>query len=644
MGEVLYQAIIDFHFVRPLWFIALLPLIALLLLLWRTNTEQGHWQKVIASNLLPYLLVGKDTKPTRLPIILLAVTWSLAVIALSGPVWRQLPQTIEKRVDVQILILDLSQSMNATDTAPSRIARAKHKLSDILNRRHEGLTSLIVFAGSSHVVIPLTDDIKTIAAIIPSLNPGIMPLQGSNPVAAIESAEAMLERGGYTKAEIIMMTDGLKESDIEKMIDALGDKEITLSILGIGTTQGSPIPTPNGSFLKDRSGAIVIPKLNHELLQKAANQLGGRYAEITPDDSDIDFLASSSLKLNNKTEQSTRRFDIWQEDGYWLIALILPFASLAFRRGWLNCILLSLSIGATLPSKSAQAGIWEDLWQTRDQQGAKALQNNQIKDASNLFNSPGWKATAQYKSGQFDKAAEGFSNSKSSHINPAELNPAELSPADNHYNRANSLANMGKYEEAISAYNKALELQPKHEDAQFNRKLLEDLQQQENQSGGDADKQQDDAEKNQDKQDQNQNQNDQNQNNPSRQQSQDEQNQSEQNQSQKGNPKQDKQNHDSEKQQSQQSEKSDQEKSEELAKQEKKSDHSKQDESTPEKPGRQEPAPKELTPEELTPEEQQALQQWLKQIEDDPGGLLRNKFYLQARELEMEDAQEPEPW
>ena len=607
------QAIINFHFIRPLWIVALMPLAILIFLLWNSKEGQGLWYKVIPPHLLPYLLSGKNHQSNRLPVILISITWALSVIALSGPVWRQLPQAVEQRVDVQIILLDLSQSMNAIDLPPNRITRAKYKLSDILSHRDEGVTSLIVYAGDAHVVIPLTDDIKTIDAIIPTLDPNIMPVPGSNPSAAVEAAVAMLERGGHDEAEIILLTDGIKEIDVNRITTLISNRKVSLSVLGIGTKDGAPIPLSAGYYLKDESGAIVIPKLNRDALLNMAKELGGRYTEISADDSDIDYLLNKTLLLS-ETKKTTRQFDVWQEDGYWIIVFILPLAALAFRRGWLSCMLLTFLFAVPKPS---QAGLWDDLWKTRDQQGYEAMKDNQNIKAADLFRSQSWKASAQYKSGQYDEAQNSFlylanANREKTNLentNPENKNPenknntnddltndnpinkaptnnqsfateARLSVSDSYYNRGNSLAQMGRYNSAVEAYQQAIKLDPQNLDAQFNKALLEKLLEKED------------------------------------------------NKQERPTPQNRKNNQHSQKPNTDTAENE--------------AGKNKSDQSTHQKKETQ--LAEKTKPQRLTAKDQEALSQWLRRVDEDPGGLLRRKFALQAKTQELENISLGDSW
>ena len=166
----------DFHFLRPLWLLALIPAFIFIIAMWRVNSNITAWDKAIDKSLLPFLLDRSKNAAQRTPLLILFFAWVLSTIAISGPVWEQLPQPVQKREDALVIIMDLSLSMFAPDHNPSRIDLAKRKLRDILSLREEGQTALVVYAGDAHTVTPLTDDVVTIDALVPSLSPNIMPL------------------------------------------------------------------------------------------------------------------------------------------------------------------------------------------------------------------------------------------------------------------------------------------------------------------------------------------------------------------------------------------------------------------------------------------------------------------------------------
>ena len=248
--EILIPANIiqDFHFLRPAWLVAIIPAIIFVVAMWRVNSNITAWDKAIDKNLLPFLLDRSKNAAQRTPLLLLLLAWIVSTVAMAGPVWEQLPQPVQKREDAIVIVMDLSLSMFAPDHNPSRLDLAKRKLRDILALREEGQTALVVYAGDAHTVTPLTDDVVTIDALVPSLSPNIMPLFGSDPIPAIDMAISLLDDVESTDGRILLMTDGISGFDQEQLItEQVQDTNYELLVLGIGTEEGAPIRTSDGS-------------------------------------------------------------------------------------------------------------------------------------------------------------------------------------------------------------------------------------------------------------------------------------------------------------------------------------------------------------------------------------------------------------
>lgn len=568
----------EFHFLRPLWLLALIPASLFFIAMWRINSVVTAWDKAIDKSLLPYLLDRSKNAAQRTPLLLLVTAWVLATLALAGPVWEKLPQPVQQREDALVIVLDLSLSMFAPDHNPTRLDLGKRKLRDILALREEGQTALVVYAGDAHTVTPLTDDVVTIDALVPSLSPNIMPLFGSNPMAAIDMATGLLDDIEASDGRILLMTDGISGFDQELLItEQLQATDYELLIMGIGTEEGAPIRTSDGSFLTDASGAMVIPTLNRNVLQSLANRVEGRYHDIQLSDADLAYLLTTDIFDDPQLSEVEEEFDVWYETGPWLLLLVLPLAALSFRRGWLFSFTLLTGAGLMLPSQPAQAWEWRDLWQTRDQQAAEAFEAEQHELAAALFDSSDWQGAASYRSQNYEAAIAAFS--------------ANDSP-DAHYNRGNALALAGNYAEAIAAYDLTLGVEPEHSDAIHNREIIEELLEQQQSEEGeqqDGENQDSQSEQNSQQQSEQQDQNSEQQDQESQEGNEDQQQQEQQNQS--------------------------------PEEQEESESNSEQN------------TPSESSNEEF--EEQQALEQWLRRIEDDPGELLRRKFRYQYRQRQL---------
>lgn len=456
----------DFHFLRPAWLLLLLPALALSIALYRARRRGGSWQTVIAPALLPYLLEagpGPGRRGGAVPLLLAA--WLLATVAAAGPSWVRQPLPVLQKQDALVVVLDLSYSLWARDLAPSRIDRAQRKVLDLLGRRDEGQTALVAYAGDAHVVAPLTDDGPTLANLLPALDPAMMPVPGADANAAIAAALDLLDAAAVGSGRLLLVTDAIETAEVRAIAERLAGRDVTLSVLGVGTVEGAPIPLPEGGFLKRDDGSIVIPGLPEERLEALARRGGGRYRRIAVDDSDLAALSDASPTGAGDTVETDRRAEGWVDMAHWFLLPLVPLLALAFRRGLLAGVaplapLAPLALLLLLPAPAARADLWSDLWYTPDQQGARALAEGEAERAAGLFEDPAWRGTAAYRAGNYADALERFRGGEN---------------ADSWYNRGNALARAGRLDEAIEAYERSLDLDPGRSDAEANLALVESL-------------------------------------------------------------------------------------------------------------------------------------------------------------------------
>lgn len=601
----------NFHFLRPYWFLALLPLAVLLWQVWHRKFHSRSWRAVCDPRLLPYLLMDTQGRQSRWPMLILSLVSLLIVLALAGPVWEKLAQPVFREQSALVIVFDLSRSMDAEDVKPSRLARARLKTIDILHRRKEGQTALLAYAADAYTVSPLTDDSNTIVSMVNSLNTELMPAQGSDTGKALQHATELLKQAGVLHGHILLITDGVIPSQVETLASQVTQDGHQLSVLGVGTADGAPIPTDGGGFLKDASGDIVVPKLDASALARLARLGGGRYRTLTADDSDLDALLAgiNVQRFNEQRKQTTFVADRWREQGPWLLLIALPFAALAFRKGYLALLLL---VCLPMLPQPARALEWNDLWLRPDQQAAQALRQNKAPaspPSADLFHDPQWKAAADYRAGRYQQATEALQG---------------IDTADALYNKGNALAKQGKFEEAIQAYDQALKKSPQHADAKYNREQVErQLKQQQSSDKSNQDKNKD-KETNKDKSSDNKqggDNKDQPQNASDRHDNRDGQSQSQANADDKQSQ-QDKQDKKPEQQEAQGSEqqKSDQDKTEQDQQAGQETARDAQD-------SKQQAA--DLKEQNKQKEMRQASEQWLRRIPDDPGGLLRRKFFYE---------------
>ena len=583
----------NFHFLRPEWLLLIPVCAAVLWFFWRRFNRNSQWEGQCDPVLLKALLVGAGSGKQWLPIAGLGLIWLLALFALSGPAWEQRPQPVFSKLQSRVLILDLSLSMDSGDLPPSRLERARFKLNDLISGAGSRQQSLIVFAGDAFVVSPFTDDTKTLINLIPSLTTQTVPVQGSRSDRALKLARELIDNAGVSNAEIILLTDGIdvQSQDTASALAAAGHR---LHVLAVGTSEGAPISVKGGGLYKDSAGNIVIPGVDHVALKTLASLGGGRYWPIRADDSDISALNEmEDLEVGGSFSQGEHtdfKADTWIDNGVWLLIPLALLGVFGFRRGWIISVVLLVNF----PTQDVYALGWDDLWLRADQQAARALAAG---DPASVPERSGtaWRGAAAFRQAQHASAAQLFE---------------QLNTPSAHYNRGNSLAKAGELQASLEAYKQALALQPDLEDAKYNHDLVEKLlnQQQQQQKEQQSSKQNRD----QDKTEQQQQEREQGGGAGASDTEGDESESAErpENQQASGN---------------QQNEDPSQRNPDERA-QDNQEDQQAGSGQNAESGSNQTTAQREMN---QLDEGQQELEQWLKQVPDDPGGLLRRKFRYQ---------------
>ena len=345
------------HFIRPAWLL-LLPLVVLLPWLWqRSRRPAGDWGRICDPHLLRWLSAGQAAGRSGHGRWLAGLALLIVILALAGPSWEKLPDRSFSARDARIIALDLSLSMMAEDLRPNRLTRARFRLDDLLASTEEGQVGMVAFAGDAYVVSPLTNDMNTIANLLPALQPDIMPMAGSRADRALDLAASLLERAGLSRGEVLLVTDSATARGAARA-RALRDDGIVTSVLAVGTREGAPIPS-GGGFVSDDSGNVVIARLDRSGLRAVAEAGGGRYSELGAP------AAGAELWGDLGAAGFTRRDDAlgerWKDAGPWLVLLLLPLAIAGFRRG-LFFLLPLVALNGLLPPATAQASVWNDLW------------------------------------------------------------------------------------------------------------------------------------------------------------------------------------------------------------------------------------------------------------------------------------------
>lgn len=454
----------DFHLLRPLWLLALVPAFVLWLLLRSYRQQQSAWQRVIAPHLQPLMLSGQlllKRQPLALPILLLC--WLLTVLALAGPSWQKQPQPAFTLNKATVLIVDMSISMRATDMTPDRFSQQRFKALDFIDDLAEGELALISFAGDAFVISPLTPDFNNVRLLLNELKPELMPVQGSNVEAALDQADNLLRQAGQSYGDVVLFTDGFAPGDYAKIMQRLDNWPHRLSVLAFGSEQGAPVQLEDGQLLKDMRGAVVIPKVPLAQLAAITRKGRGSFAVAGSDSSDLNQLLSGINSQYQQQAEQAGQFagDLWQDNAIYLVWLLLPLALYLAKRAPVLVLLPLCYLPGT------EASVWRDLWQTPAQQAITDYQQQDYLSAQQKFADPLWQGNAAYRLQDYAGAEQAFNQA-------VQQQPS----ADAYANLGNSLAMQQKYEQALASYQQALTLDAEHSQASKNAELIKQLQQQ----------------------------------------------------------------------------------------------------------------------------------------------------------------------
>lgn len=625
----------ELHFLRPYFLLLIVPvLIWTFFSIFKSHHKAGPWQNICSKDLLPYIL-AKNNKRHYFSYIFTAFGLLLLIVAASGPAWQQISQPLIKQKAGLVIALDLSPAMDAQDIKPSRLQRAIYKINDFLEMHLDGQVALIAFSGNPFVVTPLTDDIATIKNLLPALETRIMPSVGHRTHLAIDKAADLLKQSGINNGSILLITSELSNQEMEASIAAAQQQQLKVSVLGVGTEETAPIPQAGGGFVKTSDGAMVMATLSKNNLSKLARSTGGNFATISVDDHDLRQLSHvlpSNINANSH-EQTELKLNRWHDQGYLLVLLALPLTPFIFRRGVLVVALFLLP-------QMAQALSFNDLWKTKDQQAQELFKQEKYAEAKDLFQNEEWQAACNYKLGDYERAAQLYQ---------------DRFTAEGFFNYGTSKAKLGDFESALEAYEKALELEPQHEDALYNKNVIEEFLKQNQNQDKDKDQEKDKKDKkNKQNSDQDKNKSDSDKNNK-KDQSQDQDIQDKQLQDQDKESQEQQQGEDKEegkeqdqkqKENSQENDSSDEPGKSSDVKEQNLDDLNEQYRENVEKEMQKEEAQlsenetkaeSKAKPQELKAETEEDAQRhiderWLKRIQDDPAGLLRRKFQQQYRQ------------
>lgn len=441
---------------RLYWLLCAPVGLVLLLALSRVHKNQHDWHTLLPKAFHAVLLKQHSPRQPNLRYGLLGCAWLFALLALLGPSWHTTTEspTTERHFAPLVIVIQLTPDMLANDLPPSRLQHVQDKIMGLLEQRQTAYTALVVYAGSAHTLVPLSNDLLTSKNLLQALQPELMPEPGQRADLAVQRALELLQHGAQGTGQILLISTGVSVSE-QKAIEKLLQKQpLQFKIMGVGSTAGAPIiDAAQGHFVTDSTGAIVLSRLNETSLQLLSQHSNSPYSQISSDDSDLQALDLLTLTESNFTTTPAGQSQRQHDQGYWFIFPIIVLAALFARRGSLLLLLLV----CLLPMQVFAFSL-DDLWLRPDQQGAKLLAQ-QPALAAEHFTDLQWRATALYLAEDYPAAAELF---------------ALFDSPTAHYNRGNALALAGLLPEAMQAYQLALSQAPDMLAAQYNLTFIEE--------------------------------------------------------------------------------------------------------------------------------------------------------------------------
>lgn len=461
-----------FHFLRPWWLLAL-PIA--IFIYWQFNKNQNlyeRYEKFIAPHLLKHLVVGKNNKFSFKPIHLIITIILIAILSVAGPTWkREAPPFTEDKAPL-VVLLSLSESMDAVDISPTRLKRAKQKIIELLKLRSGSRTSIFVYAGTSHMVLPLTTDFRILEMFLSPLSSALMPKDGSNTDIALKEVDKYL-KDEEVPGTILLVSDSIEKESFSTISEIEDSTNNQIIVLAVGTKTGAPISIGNNKFRMNKNGTRKIAKMNVDSFKNLRDSYGIKVISVTVNNDDVEWI-QRNIKTHLEVAQQHTMDTNWIEYGYYLVFPLIILMLYWFRRGWsvkwLFILFFYTSFYATdinaqnyEASDSTTIYSWEwfyNLWMTNDQQGRMYFEDSNYVKAAQKFDNNMWKGISFYKSTNYEEAIIQF---------------VQVNSAESNFMLGNSYAHLGNYELAVSSYKQALSIYPGFSEASYNLKLIEEI-------------------------------------------------------------------------------------------------------------------------------------------------------------------------
>lgn len=290
---------------------------------WRKRRANQWAELHLHSIVLPTL----SLKRILLKYLLTLASIICGIIALSGPqVGTRVENIVRQGVDI-VIALDLSESMLAEDVLPNRFSKARLELMRFFQELKGDRVALVPFAGSAHIQVPLTLDYDALSLVLNSLEPSIMPLPGSDIGDALRQSLKAFRKDSPTRKILILISDGEDHMGTwEKAIEDVKNEDVEIITVGIGTIQGAPIPIKEQGILKgykkDKVGAVVITRLNEDVLKRLSQVTGGEYYPATPSGDEFRAIIQR-IEGKEKATFEEKKFTDYEHRFQWFVMLVI---------------------------------------------------------------------------------------------------------------------------------------------------------------------------------------------------------------------------------------------------------------------------------------------------------------------------------
>ena len=320
-----------FHFLRPLWLLALPVVVGLWRLAHRREAAGAELMALFPEHLGRALTMGHAARQRFRPVDIVILALLLMVIALAGPTWSKVPSPWFAETAPLVVAVEVSDSMRANDLAPTRLDRARFKILDLIAARTGARTALIAYAGSAHVVMPPTKDAGVIKPFLESLDPLIMPEAGADAAAVLPLATSLLGEDAPI-ATVLFATDGFSAADEKAFAEHAGQPGTpALATLLLGTAGGGVALLPDGTPVRGADGARLETAVDEALARRVARAGDMTLVRPSPGDSDIRMLVRAIESNLRRADDPNAR---WRDEGWWFVLPALLLVLIWFRRGW----------------------------------------------------------------------------------------------------------------------------------------------------------------------------------------------------------------------------------------------------------------------------------------------------------------------